>query len=280
MADDNKLSSERYKFSAQRDRYVLDDVRSKLIKSKEYSKLGKDDEAEAIKQDIIDSLQDKIERYERDISCTAQQYTNFDRSVLPEKSCVLNENDMIELRAVTEQDFENFMAVSYENSAMKSAFKDDAFKMDMWETHIAENTANYSIFDKTSGEYVGYCGIKNLTQDNWEIAIELLKKFQGKGYGYNALVLMFDALENLTGAKVYRSRVDSDNYASQGLMKKLDARPNGISEMFLHGDELIRFQEENKDLIDDRIIGVANEFGVEPIDLLGHVLEYRIEWGN
>jgi RimJ/RimL family protein N-acetyltransferase len=234
----------------------------------------------AIRQEIIDSLQDKIERYERDISCTAQQYTNFDRSVLPEKSCILNENDKIELRAVSEQDFENFMAVSYENSAMKSAFKDDVFKMDMWETHIAENTANYSIFDKTSGEYVGYCGIKNLTQDNWEIAIELLKKFQGKGYGYNALVLMFNALENLTGVSVYRSRVDSDNYASQGLMKKLGARPNGIGEMFLHGDELIRFQEENKDLIDDRIIGIANEFGVEPIDLLGHVLEYRIEWGN
>jgi hypothetical protein len=31
MADANKLSSERYKFSAQSDRYVLDDVRSKLI---------------------------------------------------------------------------------------------------------------------------------------------------------------------------------------------------------------------------------------------------------
>jgi hypothetical protein len=46
MADDNKLSSERYKFSAQRDRYVLDDIRSKLIKSREYSKSGKDDEAE------------------------------------------------------------------------------------------------------------------------------------------------------------------------------------------------------------------------------------------
>jgi hypothetical protein len=26
--------------------------------------------------------------------------------------------------------------------------------------------------------------------------------------------------------------------------------------------------------------GVADEFGVEPIDLLGHVLEYRIEWRN
>jgi hypothetical protein len=64
----------------------LDDIRSKLIKSMEYSKSGKYDEAEAIRQEIIDSLQDKIKRYERDICCTAQQYTNFDRSVLPEKA--------------------------------------------------------------------------------------------------------------------------------------------------------------------------------------------------
>jgi hypothetical protein len=145
MANDKKLSSERHKFSAQRDRYILDDVRSKLIKSMEYSKSGKEDEAEAIRQEIIDSLQEKIEWYERGICWTTQQYTNFDRSVLPEKNCVLNENDKIELRAVSEQDFENFMAVSYENSDMKSAFKDDVFKMDMWETHISENTANYSI---------------------------------------------------------------------------------------------------------------------------------------
>jgi hypothetical protein len=43
MADDKKLSSEIYKFSAQRDRYILDDVRSKLIKSREYSKSGEFD---------------------------------------------------------------------------------------------------------------------------------------------------------------------------------------------------------------------------------------------
>jgi hypothetical protein len=57
MANDKKLSSERYKFSAQMDRYILDDIRSRLIKSMEYSDSGKDDEAEAIRQDIIDSLQ-------------------------------------------------------------------------------------------------------------------------------------------------------------------------------------------------------------------------------
>jgi hypothetical protein len=55
---------------------------------------------------------------------------------------------------------------------------------------------------------------------------------------------------------------------------------DGISEMFLHGKELEKFQEENKNLITDRIIEVAEKFCVEPIDLIGHVLEYRIEQGE
>jgi hypothetical protein len=89
---------------------------------------------------------------------------------------------------------------------------------------------------------------------------------------------MLDSLSNLTGEVVYRIRVDVDNYASQGLMKKIGARPNGISEMFIHGEELERFQEENKKLIDDKIKEIAEEFCVNPIDLLGRVLEYKLEW--
>ncbi|MFR3752950.1 MAG: hypothetical protein ACLTW9_12920 [Enterocloster sp.] len=42
---------------------------------------------------------------------------------------------------------------------------------------------------------------------------------------------MFDKLYVLTGKKVFRSRVDSDNYPSQALMKKLGAMPNGVSEI-------------------------------------------------
>ncbi|MCX4379746.1 MAG: N-acetyltransferase, partial [Lachnospiraceae bacterium] len=68
------------------------------------------------------------------------------------------------------------------------------------------------------------------------------------------------------------------NYASQNLMKKLGAKPNGISEMLIHGEDLRKFQEENKDLIDDKLRKLAKEFHVAPIDLIGHVLEFRIDW--
>lgn len=110
------------------------------------------------------------------------------------------------------------------------------------------------------------------------MVIELLKKYRHRGYGYHALVEMLNALTALTGKTIYRSRVDSDNYASQNLMKKLGAKPNGISEMFIHGEDLQKFQEENKDLIDDKVRKLAKEFQVAPIDLIGHVLEFRIEW--
>lgn len=48
--------------------------------------------------------------------------------------------------------------------------------------------------------------------------------------------------------------------------------------MFIHGEDLRKFQEENKDLIDDKLRKLAKEFHVAPIDLIGHVLEFRINW--
>ena len=48
--------------------------------------------------------------------------------------------------------------------------------------------------------------------------------------------------------------------------------------MFIHGEDLHKFQEENKDLINDELRKLAKEFHIAPIDLIGHVLEFRIEW--
>lgn len=61
-------------------------------------------------------------------------------------------------------------------------------------------------------------------------------------------------------------------------MKKPGAIPKGISEMFIHGEDLRKFQEENKNLIDDKLRKLAKEFHVAPIDLKGHVLAFRIDW--
>lgn len=203
---------------------------------------------------------------------------SFDKSILPEKGMLLDENDKVILRAISDGDYNDYMSVAYECSMMKGFFKGEEFKKDLWELFLEDDVANYSIFDKVSGKYVGYCGIKNLYAENWELVIELLKKYRNQGYGYHALTVMLNALTTLTGKTIYRSRVDSDNDASQSLMRKIGAKPNGISEMLLHGEDLKEFQEENVHLIDDKLRALAEEFGVDPIDLIGHVLEFRIEW--
>ena len=47
----------------------------------------------------------------------------------------------------------------------------------------------------------------------------------------------------------------------------------------LHKEEdIIRCEEENMDAIDDKLMIVAEKFGVEPRKLLSHVLEYKLEW--
>ena len=87
-----------------------------------------------------------------------------------------------------------------------------------------------------------------------------------------------DQFSVITGEKIFRTRVEVDNYASQSLHRKLGAVPNGLSEFLLHGEDLIRYQNENQYLIDDNIRKLAVCFGVDPIEILGHVLEYKIEW--
>lgn len=59
---------------------------------------------------------------------------------------------------------------------------------------------------------------------------------------------------------------------------KADEYCHIMNEFLLHGEEVIKYQKENQHLIDDNIRNLAADFGVEPVEILGHVLEYKIEW--
>ena len=276
MPEEKDLTSRRCTISQLKTHEMCDSILEQLEKAISLKEDGLILESDA----VINLLSLEVEkiRVQFDEPKEKTENLNFDKSTLPRRGQLLAENDMVILRAISDDDYEDYMKVSYECAIMKSAFKEDALKKDLWESFLFDTAANFSIFDKVTGEYVGYCGIKNLSAENWELVIELLKKYRHRGYGYHALVVMLNALTELTGKTTYRSRVDSDNYASQNLMKKLGAKPNGISEMFIHGEYLRKFQEENKDLIDDKLRKLAKEFHVAPIDLIGHVLEFRIDW--
>ncbi len=276
MPEEKNLTSGRYTISQLKMHEMCDSILEQLEKAISLKENGLILESDAVMDMLLLEVEKIMEQFDETKEKT--ENLNFDNSILPKRGKLLAENDKVILKAVSDKDYENYMEVSYECSILRSAFREDAFKKDLWESFLSDTAANFSIFDKVTGEYVGYCGIKNINVENWELVIELLKKYRHRGYGYHALVVMLNALTKLTGKTTYRSRVDSDNYASQNLMKKLGAQPNGISEMFIHGEDLRKFQEENKNLIDDKLRKLAKEFHVAPIDLIGHVLEFRIEW--
>ena len=82
----------------------------------------------------------------------------------------------------------------------------------------------------------------------------------------------------LTGKQFFRARVDIENVASQAMMRKLGAYPNGVSEFLLYGQLLEEFKSENIDKIDDNIRNIACEFKMTPEDIyaVGRVAQSQL----
>lgn len=190
--------------------------------------------------------------------------------------CIITENEII-LRKVQDSDKDIFIELQKENNIVKSMMKEEAYRNMLWNEHIEYKALMFSIV--VDNEYVGYCGIKNTTHEQWEIAIEILNKWKHKGIGYRAISIMLDAIKNRLNMSEFRVRIDAENYPSQRLFEKLGAEPNGISEFLLHEEaDIRRCEEENIHLLDERIQELAKQFNVEPRKLLSHVLEYKLTW--
>lgn len=190
--------------------------------------------------------------------------------------CIITENEII-LRKVQDSDKHIFIELQKENNIVKSMMKEEAYRNMLWNEHIEYKALMFSVI--VDNEYAGYCGIKNTTHEQWEIAIEILNKWKHKGIGYRAISVMLDEIKNRLNVSEFRVRIDAENYPSQRLFEKLGAEPNGISEFLLHEEaDIRRCEEENIHLLDERIQKLAKQFNVEPRKLLGHVLEYKLTW--
>lgn len=181
------------------------------------------------------------------------------------------------IREVKEIDRDQFIELKKETCIMKSMLKEESYRKMMWNEHIQDKSMMFTI--EVDGEYTGYCGINNLSCEDWEISIELLKKFRNKGIGYTAISIMLSEIKSRLSINKFIIRISPDNYASQRLFEKLGAVPYGIAEYLLHDeDDILLCEEENIDAIDESLMQVAKKFGVEPRQLLSHVLEYKLRW--
>jgi len=263
------------KIKSKAERALIEEVIKRLESAIELRDQGKENESNAVVNDMQDWLDEIIKGIESDIG--QGEPIIIERSSLPQAGEVVAEGDKIILGVIREEERKKYLAVSYEYSVMKSMYKDERFVEATWKEFLSDTSFVCSIYERETGEYVGYCSIKDLSKGDWELAIELKPEECHKGYGTEALSLLMQVLYKLAGRRFYRARVEIDNHASQGLMKKLGAYPNGISEFLLHGEEIEKFQEENKENITDEIREVAAEFCMDAEDILGYVLEYRFD---
>lgn len=269
------ISAMKSKIKSKAERALIEEAVKRLEAAIELKDQGKEAEGDAMVNDMKDWLNGIIERIEKNV--VQEEPSVIERSSLPQTGEVVAVGDKIILGVIKEEEREQYLAVSYEYSYMKGAYKDERFIETTWKEFLSKASFVCSIYEKKSSEYVGYCSIKNFSKCDWELAIELKPEECHKGYGTEALQLLMQAMHRLTGKRYFRARVEIDNYASQGLMKKLGATPNGISEFLLHGEEIEKFQEENRENITDEIREVAAEFCMNAEDILGYVLEYRFD---
>lgn len=272
---DNSFKKAREIHMKERERALYDDILAQLEEAIKLKKSGHEKDADAIVGRIKAKLERMISEEESKTECCPER--EFDRAVLPSAEMIFAVGEKLLLRVVTESEKEDYLSVSYEYSNMKGMFNYESFREGLWNAFMEEAAFVCTILDKETMKYVGYCSIKDLRKMDWEISIELKPQWCNQGYGTEALSLFLQNVYRITGNRFFRARVDIDNYASQALMEKLGAYPNGISEFLLSGEDLEKFKRENIHMIDENMIKVAEKFCMDPEEILGHVLEYRFD---
>lgn len=251
---------------------MMDEI-LRLIDLNEGKPITQEEIVAHMNQFIADPPAEKVEKLVND-DAVGQKLKNQFWS-LGNISC---KNGELLLRDVLDSDKDGYLQLQQAYSSLRSLLQDVCYCEKIWRDHTDHTALLLSI--EKDGEYLGYCGIKDLSKEQWEIAIELLPKWTHQGIGSSVIPAMLDALKNRLSADNFRIRIDPTNTASQGLFEKLGAKPNGISKFILHNEEEIRQCEDaNLHLIDDTLIAVATKFEVEPRKLLSHVLEYTLHWG-
>ena len=241
-----------------------EDGRTFEEKRKEVAEYLKDKENSVLEERILKTASDDEigRRYK-------EQFWKFGENILVKKNFVL--------RKVNETDKEFYISLQKETSLVKFMLKEEAYRNLIWKEHTQYKSLICTIV--IDDEYVGYCGINNTASEKWEISIELMSKWRGRGIGYDSLNVMLREIKRRLEVKEFYVKIDPENYASQRLFEKLGAVPESISEFMLYDEEdKRRCEEENLHLLDDRLNEVAEKFGVEPRKLLSHVLEYKLEW--
>lgn len=157
--------------------------------------------------------------------------------------------------------------------------RNEELRADYWKGVQGEDSLYCSICAKETGEFVGYCAIERLKKPCPEIAINLLERFQERGFGPEAVLAFMEAFWEVAGVAPFIAKIDPQNITSQKMFRRLGFVPWGIDTLFIDDSAILEGLEEERleELggIPEELCGLAKEFDVEPRKLLSHVLVFR-----
>lgn len=243
----------------------LEDISKQLLESE-----GAD--LEAIEEELTATLNSIVGS---DVSEEVEEYYRFEEE---KQWSIFAETDELKLCKPREGDVDEYIKLQRETTLMPSVFKMPGYEDFLKEDFYDEKVFMVIIRKKADDAFVGYCSIKNIKHERWELAIEILKKYQHRGYGRQALAAFMDKVRDCTGVCDFIARVDPENTVSQSMCEALAGVPEKIIEHLLHDQEYMeQYEKENAHEVTDDMRRLAMKFNVAPEKLLTHVLQYRFD---
>jgi len=90
---------------------------------------------------------------------------------------------------------------------------------------LSENTDLVMAVLDSNGDFVGCCGIHNITKESIELGLWLKKSSQGKGFGTEIITKLVEFLENNFVFQYILYPVDEQNISSRKIPEKLGFTP-------------------------------------------------------
>lgn len=200
------------------------------------------------------------------------------RSMIFSDTGIYAEDETILLRSIQPSDKEAYLSIYKAKDIWKSIFANPELNAGegMWNDFNSPLTLNTVIIQKSDGAFCGFCGLQDYTErEAPELSIELVKEFQGRGYGTKALTLLMARFTEITGSKEFISKVSCGNTASQRLMRKLGGQPNGIAPFPGVSESILKMMEDDDTAHIPEAEALAAEFMTTVRKLRSHVLVFR-----
>ena len=144
----------------------------------------------------------------------------------PEKYITANNKTYL-IRSFNENDKDNYIKTYQKTSDLETIYNNSDFCRYFLANVPDENELIFSITERSTDAYCGFCNLRNIHPLNPEVGIRLMPEYQRIGIGTQVLPVVMRFFKNNHPSAEFTARAYNDNIGSRRLLKKLGASEIG-----------------------------------------------------